>query len=110
MLKKLVIAALLGFSSLLLAADPVDINTADAAALEVLDGIGPAKAAAIIAYREKNGLFKSVDDLILVRGIGEKTLEALRPSLTVGAPATAAPAPAESAPAAPAADTPTPAE
>ncbi len=108
MLKNLVIATLLGLSSLSFAADPVDINTADVAALEVLDGIGPAKAAAIVAYREKNGPFKSVDDLILVQGIGEKTLEALRPSLTVAAPAV--PAPAESAPAAPAAATPPPAE
>ena len=67
------------------AAGPVDINTADAAALQGLPGIGETKAAAIIAHREANGPFASVDDLQNVKGIGEKTLEKLKEHITVGA-------------------------
>jgi competence protein ComEA len=74
---------------------PVNLNTATAADLAALKGIGPAKAQAIIEHREKNGGFNSVDDLKLVRGIGDKMLEQLRPQLTVdGKPAGDAPAPA----------------
>ena len=67
------------------AAGPVDINTADAAALQGLPGIGETKAAAIIAHRDANGPFASVDDLQNVKGIGEKTLEKLKEHITVGA-------------------------
>jgi competence protein ComEA len=57
-------------------ADVVNINAADAVTLtNSLKGIGPAKADAIIAYREANGPFKQVEDLLQVKGIGEKTLE-----------------------------------
>ena len=62
---------------------PVNINTASASELAALQGIGPAKAQAIVEHREKNGQFKSVDDLKLVRGIGDKMLEQLRPHVTV---------------------------
>ena len=55
----------------------VDINTADAATLESLSGIGEAKAKAIIEYREKNGKFKNLDDLSNVPGIGDKTKQTL---------------------------------
>jgi competence protein ComEA len=61
----------------------VNINTASAAELATLSGIGPAKAQAIIDHREKDGQFKSVDDLKLVRGVGDKLLEQLRPHITV---------------------------
>lgn len=61
----------------------VNLNTADAAELQTLSGVGAAKAAKIIAHREKNGPFKTVDDLVDVSGIGEKTLEALRPDICV---------------------------
>jgi competence protein ComEA len=64
---------------------PININTATAAQLATLKGIGPAKAQAIIDHREKSGQFKSVDDLRLVRGIGDKMLEQLRPQVTVDA-------------------------
>lgn len=56
----------------------IDINTADAALLETLPGIGPSTAQKIIADREANGKFTSVDDLGRVSGIGPKKLEALR--------------------------------
>lgn len=68
-----------------LAAGPVNINTASEAELLVLDGIGPAKARAIVAYREQHGAFKSVDQLANVDGIGLKTIERNRARLTVGA-------------------------
>jgi len=76
---------------------PVNINTASAAELATLKGIGPAKAQAIVEHREKNGQFKTVDDLKLVRGIGDKMLERLRPNVTVDGKADA-PAPAPNLP------------
>lgn len=56
----------------------VNLNTADAAALETLPGVGPALAARIIAWRDENGPFRSVDELSAVSGIGERTLDGLR--------------------------------
>jgi competence protein ComEA len=61
----------------------VNINTADEATLVALKGIGKGKAKAIIEHRQKNGPFKSVDDLTKVKGIGDKTLAPLREQLTV---------------------------
>lgn len=61
----------------------VNINTADATTLQTLSGIGEKRAADIINYRETNGLFETVDDLDQVSGIGEKTMEKLRPLITV---------------------------
>ncbi len=60
----------------------VNINTATQAELETLDNIGPVKAQAIIDYRKKNGPFKSPSDLDKVDGIGAKTVENLRGSVT----------------------------
>ena len=71
----------------------VNINAADAAALDSLSGIGPAKAQAILAYRQAHGPFVQVEDLRLVPGIGPKLLERLRGQVTVG-PGSAAGAPA----------------
>lgn len=68
-----------------LAAAAVNINTASEAELTALPGIGPAKAKAIVAYRTQNGAFKSADDLVKVSGIGGKTLERLKPEVTVEA-------------------------
>lgn len=62
----------------------VNINTANQELLQGLTGIGPAKAAAIIEYREANGPFKSVEDLSKVQGIGARTVESLKESITVG--------------------------
>ena len=62
---------------------PVDINSASSADLEGVPGIGKSLAQRILAFREKNGAFGSVDDLLKVQGIGEKSLEKLRPYLVV---------------------------
>ena len=65
------------------AVGPVNLNTADAEALDALPGVGPTTAAAIIEHRERSGGFTSVDQLLDVRGIGEAKLEQLRPLVTV---------------------------
>ncbi|AMM21088.1 hypothetical protein AX769_14260 [Frondihabitans sp. PAMC 28766] len=62
---------------------PVDLNTADATALQALPGVGPATAQAILDWRAEHSRFESVDDLLDVTGIGDKKLERLRDSVTV---------------------------
>jgi len=85
MFKKAIFCLLFLFSSLVLAADSIDINTASADELALaIKGVGPAKAAAIVAHREKHGPFASIDDLALVQGIGEKTVQMNRETLTIG--------------------------
>lgn len=72
-----------------LAADgKVNINTASAEELQTLSGIGEVKAERIVAYRENNGPFERVEDLLNVTGIGQATLEAIRDSVTVGSSGT----------------------
>lgn len=61
----------------------VNLNTADATALETLPRVGPALAARIIQWREANGRFRSIEDLMSVSGIGEKTFAGLRDLVTV---------------------------
>jgi competence protein ComEA len=63
----------------------VDVNTASAADLQAVPGIGKALAQRIVEFREKNGPFSGIDDLVKVRGIGEKSIERLRPYLIAGA-------------------------
>lgn len=65
-------------------ASRVDVNSASAADLQAVRGIGPAIAERIVAYRAQNGPFQTVDDLDAVRGIGPTNLEAMRSALTVG--------------------------
>lgn len=60
----------------------INLNTASASDLATLPRIGPVTAAAIVEWRDSNGGFKAVDDLLHVRGIGPATLEALRPYVT----------------------------
>ena len=69
---------------LLALAGPVNINTADAGTIAAeLDGIGLAKAKAIVEYRKKHGPFRSADDLSLVKGIGERTVDMNRADIRV---------------------------
>jgi len=78
----------------------IDLNSASAAELESLPGVGPAKAQAIIAHRE-SAPFKNTEELIDVKGIGEKLYAQLKDKITVsGAPATAARGKAQGEPAA----------
>ncbi|MBS4018606.1 ComEA family DNA-binding protein [Azonexus hydrophilus] len=63
----------------------VNINTATEAELDAVKGIGPGKARAIVEHRDKNGPFKSVDDLTNVKGFGKKSIDKLRSELTTGA-------------------------
>ncbi len=70
------------------AAAVLNLNTATAAQLEALPGIGKSTADRIIEYRTKSGGFKKVEDLMNVRGIGEKSFLKLKPLITVSAPRT----------------------
>jgi competence protein ComEA len=65
------------------AAAPVNLNTASVAQLETLPGIGKSTAERILEYREKSGGFKKIEDLMNVRGIGEKSFLKLKPLVTV---------------------------
>jgi len=87
------IAIVLSFFAVAQAGQPVNINTANAEELaESLDGIGEAKAKAIVAYRTANGGFKSADALTDVKGIGQKTVERNAQFIKLGAaPAAKAP-------------------
>ena len=85
-MKKFLFAALaLLTASLSLAA--VNINTASPSELEALPGIGPAKAKAIVDYRQQHGAFKSVEELKNVKGIGEGIFSKLKAEATVAPPA-----------------------
>jgi competence protein ComEA len=69
---------------------PLNINTATQAQFEALPGLGAKVAERIIEYRQKNGNFKKVEDLMNVKGIGEKSFLKLKPLLTVSQKADAA--------------------
>jgi len=85
------LALVLAVSSLAMAADEtatgvVNINTAGAEQLQLLPRVGPALADRIIEFREANGLFKSIDEIVAVKGIGESSLVRLEPYIaTTGA-------------------------
>jgi competence protein ComEA len=88
-LVQMLVAALLPIGAW---AGPVNVNTADVSTLaQELDGIGPAKAQAIVEYRQKNGPFRAPEDLLKVQGIGERVLEQNRANLRFSG---AGPAPA----------------
>src|SRR5712691_11731580 len=72
-------------------AKPVNLNTATSEELQQVPGIGPATAEKILQMRKSYGAFKSVDDLLAIRGLGPKRLEKMRKYLTVGKPAAAKP-------------------
>lgn len=80
----IVATALLLLASPIVLAGQVDINTADAETISAeLKGVGLAKAKAIVEYRKKHGPFRSADDLSLVKGIGERTVELNRSDIKV---------------------------
>jgi len=68
---------------------PVNLNTATTTDLEKLPGVGPALATRIVEYREKNGDFKKIEDLMNVTGIGERSFLRLKPLVVVAPNATA---------------------
>jgi competence ComEA-like helix-hairpin-helix protein len=80
---------------------PVNLNTANSEELQLVPGIGPTTADKILKMRKSYGPFKSVDDLLAIRGLGPKRLEKMRKFLTVGKPAAPKPTtlPAKSPPA-----------
>ena len=86
MFKKLLLSSIIAISLLTSAfAATVNINQADIVTLaENLKGIGMKKAKAIVDYREANGDFNTIDDIVNVKGIGPKTLQKNRESLSVG--------------------------
>ena len=64
-------------------AHPVDLNSATAAELEQVPGIGPSTAQAIIAFRTKSSAFRRVEDLLAIHGISRRKLDQMRPYVTV---------------------------
>jgi competence protein ComEA len=83
-MKKLFYVLLAWLAAINMAFAAIDINSASEAELDKLPGVGPAKAKAIIEDRQKNGPFKSADDLKRVKGIGDKTFDKLKSEITVG--------------------------
>lgn len=81
----LLLASMVFYANTLVAASPLDINTATAEQFTaIMSGVGQAKGQAIVAYREQHGDFSRVDDLIFVKGIGPALLEKNRVLLSVG--------------------------
>ena len=84
-IKVLCISLMFSLSSMAFSAAPLDVNTATAEQLAaVMIGVGQKKASAIIQYREKNGVFNELDELIFVKGIGPSLLKKNRDYLSIG--------------------------
>jgi len=82
--KTLAAVIVAGFGSGVVWAGPVNINTADADTLaSELEGIGAARAQAIVEFREKHGPFNSAEELMLVSGVGERVFEANRGNILI---------------------------
>jgi competence protein ComEA len=79
-------------------AKPIDLNAANVKELQELPGVGAVTAQRIIDMRQKSGRFKRVEDLLAIRGISQKKLDALKPYVTLGVPPVAAPAQKSSPP------------
>lgn len=84
-MKHILSGIILYFGVVLGAQAAVDLNTATLSELESVKGLGPSKAKAIVAYRDKNGPFKSIDDLDKVKGFGKASIKRLEGELTVEA-------------------------
>ncbi len=83
-IRALVLTLLFNLATLVGAAEPIDINSAKAEVLaETLTGVGLKRAEDIVAFREDNGPFKSIDDLVLVKGIGASTVEKNRDRISL---------------------------
>ena len=79
------VSVFIALASFSVQADPVDINTANAMVIsKTLKGVGIKKAQAIVAYREKHGKFKTVEELAKVKGIGKKTIAMNMKNLKIG--------------------------
>jgi competence protein ComEA len=82
--RNLIVTLVLVLASVAAFAAPVDINTASAEQIaEAMVGVGASKAEAIVAFRKEHGAFKTVDDLALIKGVGEKTVEKNRANVMV---------------------------
>ncbi|MEX2525740.1 MAG: ComEA family DNA-binding protein [Gammaproteobacteria bacterium] len=81
-IRKILLTSFLFFSLQLAAADRINVNTADAETLMSIQGVGEKRAEAIIDYREENGPFSSVEELMNVDGVGQMTLDNNRDMLT----------------------------
>jgi len=79
-------------------AKPIDLNLANVKELQELPGVGPVTAQRIIDLREKSGRFHRVEDLLAVRGISQKKLDAMRPYVTLSPASPPAPPAQKSAP------------
>ncbi|MDR1995780.1 helix-hairpin-helix domain-containing protein [Azonexus sp.] len=83
-MKRILSSIALFLAGIGLALAAVNINTASVDELNTVKGIGPSKAKAIVEYREKNGPYKTLDDLKEVKGFGTKSVDKLRDELSVG--------------------------
>jgi competence protein ComEA len=82
-IKAVLFTLLLSAAAYSIAADPVDINSADKEALMTVKGVGERRAEAIISYRENYGPFDSIEELMEIEGIGKATVDANRDILVV---------------------------
>ena len=82
-MKKVILSMVLLMFMVSAAWAKVNINTASVAELEVIPGIGPSKAESIVKYREDNGKFQKVGDIILVKGIGDKLFKKISSEIEV---------------------------
>jgi len=83
MKKTLLLLLTLMFLTINVALAAININTADEKELATLQGVGKAKATAIVQYRKENGAFKSPEDIMLVKGVGEKIFEKISKDIIV---------------------------
>ncbi|MDR0777203.1 MAG: helix-hairpin-helix domain-containing protein [Azonexus sp.] len=90
-MKRILSSIALFLAGIGLALAAVNINTASVDELNTVKGIGPSKAKAIVEYREKNGPYKTLDDLKEVKGFGAKSVDKLRGELSVSDASAAAP-------------------